>query len=117
MIKQKEIASLIQKGLETGNVTESENCFFEDVSGKFSMSALLGRLWWAKTAYEPVESEKEVYVQLAGIGLALSLGYVDIAANLLDIDFDLADAVDRTHMLGVPAIAIIEKLGQESFPY
>ena len=49
--------------------------------------------------------------------LAVSPGYVDIAANLLDIDFALAESIDKTHMLGVPAMAIIQRLRQGTFPY
>jgi hypothetical protein len=49
--------------------------------------------------------------------LAVSPGYVDIAANLLDIDFALAEAIDKAHLLGVPAMAIIQRLRQGTFPY
>ena len=50
-------------------------------------------------------------------GLALLPGYVDIAANLLEIDFDLAEAIDKTHMLGASATAITQRLGEGTFPY
>jgi len=45
--------------------------------------------------------------------LAVSPGYVDIAANLLDIDFALAEAIDKAHLLGVPAMAIIRGSSRE----
>ena len=121
MTKQKELASLIRKGLETEGVTESENCFFEDVFGVFYVcalgAALVGKSGCARRAYESMESEREVYVELSNKDLAVAPDYVDIAANLLEIDFDLAGAIDKTHMLGVPAAAIIERLKQGTFPY
>ena len=33
MTRQKELASLIERGLQTEHVAESEGCFFEDVFG------------------------------------------------------------------------------------
>jgi len=121
MTRQKELASLIERGLETQHVTESEGCFFEDVFGTFYVCALgaglVGKYGSATTAYESVEAGKEVQVEMSGKELAISPDYVDIAANLLDIDFALAEAIDKTHMLGVPAMAIIERLREGTFPY
>ncbi len=103
------------------NVTESESCFFEDVFGNFYVCALgaavVGKFGSARKAYELIEAEREVHVELESRGLSLSPGYVDIAANLLDIDFDLAEAIDKTHMLGASATAITQRLGQGTFPY
>jgi hypothetical protein len=121
MTRQKELAVLIQKGLKTENVVESENCFFEDVFGVFYVcalgAALVGKYGSANKAYELMEAEREVYVELTGKDLTLAPDYVDIAANLLEIDFDLAGAIDKTHMLGVPAASITERLYQGTFPY
>ncbi len=39
MTRQKELASLIERGLQTEHVAESEGCFFEDVFGKFYVCA------------------------------------------------------------------------------
>jgi hypothetical protein len=121
MTKQKELAGLIQKGLGTENVVESENCFFEDVFGKFYVcalgAALVGKFGSANKAFELMEAEREVYVELESKDLTLSPDYVDIAANLLEIDFDLAEAIDKTHMLGASAASITERLGQGTFPY
>lgn len=68
MIKQKELASLIQKGLEAGNVTESENCFFEDVFGIYNVcalgAALIGKSGCAAKAYEVLKAEKEFALSL-----------------------------------------------------
>jgi len=58
-----------------------------------------------------------VHVELESKDLTLLPGYVDIAANLLEIDFDLADAIDKTHMLGIPAAEIVSRLEQGTFPY
>ncbi len=49
---------------------------------------------------------------MSGKDLAVSLSYVVIAANLLDIDFALAEAIDKAHLLEVPAMAIIKRLEQ-----
>ncbi len=121
MTKQRELALLIKKGMEEENVTESESCFFEDVFGNFYVCALgaavVGKFGSARKAYERVEAEREVHVELESRGLALSPGYVDIAADLLDIDFDLAEAIDKTHMLGASAMAITQRLGEGTFPY
>jgi hypothetical protein len=70
-----------------------------------------------KASYESVEAEKEVQVEMSAKDLAVSPGYVDIAANLLDIDFALAESIDKAHLLGVPAMAIIQRLRQGTFPY
>ncbi len=71
----------------------------EDVFGKFYVctlgAGLVGKFGSANTAYEFVEAEKEVQVEMSGKDLAVSLGYVVIAANLLDIDFALAEAIDK----------------------
>ena len=121
MIKQRELALLIEKGMEEKNVTESESCFFEDVFGNFYVcalgAALVGKFGSARKAYERIEAEREVHVELESRELALLPGYVDIAANLLEIDFDLAEAIDKTHMLGASATAITQKLGEGTFPY
>lgn len=121
MNKQKELALLIQNGLANEDVMESENCFLEDISGKFYVCALgaglVGKFGSAREAFDAVEKEKEVNIELRGKELALAPGYVDIASRLLEIDFDLAEAVDKTHMLGVPALAIINRLEQRNFPY
>jgi hypothetical protein len=122
MIKQRELALLIKKGMEEENVTESESCFFEDVFGNFYVCALgaavVGKFGTARKAYELIEAEREVHVELESRELALLPGYVDIAAAaLLDIDFDLADAIDKTHMLGASATAITQRLGEGTFPY
>lgn len=121
MIKQKELASLIEGGLATENVSESESCFFEDVFGNFYVcalgAALVGKFGSARKAYERVAAEKEIHIELESRGLALLPGYVDIAADLLEIDFELANAIDKTHLLGASAMAITKRLGQETFPY
>ena len=121
MTRQKELTSLIERGLQTERVAESEGCFFEDVFGKFYVCALgaglVGEYGSATTAYESVEAEKEVHLQMSGKDLVISPGYVDVAANLLDIDFALAEAIDKAPLLGVPAMAIIKRLKQGTFPY
>ncbi len=62
MTRQKELASLIERGLQTEHVAEWEGCFFEDVFGKFYVCALgaglVGEYGSATTAYESVEAEK-----------------------------------------------------------
>lgn len=121
MTGQKELAALIKKGLANKDVMESEGCFLEDISGKFYVcalgAALVGKFGSARTAYNAVEKEREVSVELSGKELALAPDYADIASRLLEVDFDLAEAVDKTHMLGVPALAIINRLEQQNFPY
>lgn len=121
MVKQKELASLIRKGLANEDVTESESCFLEDICGKFYVcalgAALVGKFGSARKAYDVVEKEREVSVELSGKDLTLSPDYLDIASRLLDIDFNLAEAIDKTHMLGVSALAIINSLEQQTFPY
>ncbi len=121
MTEQKQLAVLIQKGLESDNVQESENCFFEDVFGKFYVCALgaglIGKFGSANKAYELMEKEKEVRVKLSNKDVTLVPDYVDFAANLLEIDFELAGAIDKTHMLSVPASSIIERLKQGTFLY
>jgi hypothetical protein len=54
---------------------------------------------------------------MSGKDLVISPGCVDIAANLLEIDFALAEAIDKAPLLGVPAMAIIKRLKQGAFPY
>jgi hypothetical protein len=121
MIKQKELAAFIRQGLESENVEESENCFFEDIPGKYYVCALgaglIGKFGSADKAYESMESKREVQVEISCKDFTLLPDYVDIAANLLEIDFDLAEAIDKTHMLGVPAAWIISRLQQATFPY
>lgn len=121
MTKQKELAALIQSGLAEKNVAEAENCFLEDICGRFYVCALgaglVGKFGSAREAFDAVERERETSVELAGKDLTLSPDYVDIASRLLEIDFNLAEAIDKTHMLGVPALAIINRLEQQSFPY
>ncbi len=121
MIKQRELALLIQKGMEEENVTESESYFFEDMFGNFHVCALgaglIGKFGSARKAYELVQAEREVHVELESREMVLFPEYVDIAAALLEIDFDLAEAIDKTHMLGVPAMVITKRLGEETFPY
>ena len=98
MTKQKELAVLIREGLEKENVEESENCFFEDIFGRFYVCALgaglVGKYGSATQAYSAMEAEREVHVELQSKNLTLTPDYVDIAANLLEIDFDLAGAID-----------------------
>ncbi len=93
----------------------------QEVFGNFYVCALgaavVGKFGSARKAYKRVEAEREVHVELESRELALLPGYVDIAANLLDIDFDLAEAIDKTHMLGVSAMAITQRLGEGTFPY
>ena len=117
MTVQKGLAALIRKGLESENVRESENCFFEDVFGKFYVCALgaglVGKFGSAEKAHAVMEAEREVHVELSNKDLTLVPDYVDIAANLLEIDFELAGAIDKTYMLGVPAASIIDRLEQE----
>ena len=121
MIKQLELALLIGQGLNTENVFESETCFFEDIYGKFYVCALgagiVGKFGSAKEAFERVDKEKDVYLDLRNKALTLAPDYVDIAAELLNIDFLLAEAIDKTHMLGVPIMVITERLRQGTFPY
>lgn len=121
MTAQKELATLIQKGLLAENVTEFDGCFLRDASGKFYVCALgaglVGKFGSANKAYSAMEAEREVYVELESKDLTLLPDYVDIAANLLEIDFALAEAIDKTHTLGVPAASIIERLEQGTFPY
>jgi hypothetical protein len=121
MTEQKELAALIRKGLESDNVKESENCFFEDVFGKFYVCALgaglVGKFGSAEKAHSVMEMEMEVHVELGNKDLTLVPDYVDIAANLLEIDFDLAGAIDKTHMLDPAAASSIERLEQGIFPH
>lgn len=120
MTSQKELASLIQQGLLAKNVEESENCFFEDISGTFYVcalgAALVGKFGSARKAFEAMEAGRELHFELAAKQLALAPDYVDIAAELLDIDFALASAIDKNHMLGASAALIADKLAQGSFP-
>jgi hypothetical protein len=121
MIKQKELATLIRNGLSAENVKESENCFFEDILGRYYVCALgaglIGKFGSATEAHKLMEAERELHVELSTKDLTLSPDYVDIAANLLDIDFYLANAIDKTHMLGIPAAEIVTRLEEGSFPY
>ena len=121
MTNQKQLAVLIGKGLQADNIQESENCFFEDILGRYYVCALgaglIGKFGSAAEAYKRMETERELHVELSTKDLTLSPDYVDIAANLLEIDFDLANAIDKTHMLGVPATAIVSRLEEGSFPY
>lgn len=120
-MKQKELAHLIQKGLRAKDVRESENCFFEDIDGTFYVCALgaglVGKFGCARTAFETMEQMREFHIRLKDKDLTLAPDHVDIAAALLEMDFDLAAAIDKTHMLGVPAEAIIQRLKQGTFPY
>ena len=78
MTRQKELASLIERGLQTEHVAESEGGFFEDVFGKFYVCALgaglVGKYGSATTAYESVEAEKEVHLQMSGKDLVNKSG-------------------------------------------
>ena len=122
MTTQKELAVLINKGLATENVEESENCFFEDISGKFYVcalgAALVGKFGSPNKALELIDFEREAHLKLcANENSNAGFAYADIAAELLEIDFDLADAIDKTQMLGAPATEIAEKLAESCFPY
>ena len=121
MTNQKQLAVLIGKGLEADDIQESENCFFEDILGRYYVCALgaglIGKFGSAAEAYKRMEAERELHVELSTKDLTLSPDYVDIAANLLEIDFDLANAIDKTHMLGIPAAEIVSRLEEGSFPY
>ena len=121
MTNQKQLAALIEKGLAADNIQESENCFFEDILGRFYVCALgaglIGKFGSANEAYKLMQAERELHAELSTKDLTLSPDYVDIAANLLEIDFDLANAIDKTHMLGVPAAEIVSRLEEGSFPY
>jgi hypothetical protein len=115
-MRQKELAELLRKGLSCKNVIESDNCFLEDIYGKYYVCALgallVGKFGDGKTAYEAVEDEK-----YNGQKVGFPTDYLDIAIGLLDIDSTLAQAIDQHHMLGVPAEAIIQRLRQGTFPY
>lgn len=64
-----------------------------------------------------METEREVYVELSEKDLTLTPDYAGIAANLLEIDFDLAEAIAKTHLLDVPAASITKRLERGTFPY
>ncbi len=121
MTNQKQLAVLIGKGLTMEDIQESENCFFEDILGKYYVCALgaglIGKFGSATEAHNRLETERELHVELSTKDLTLSPEYVDIAANLLEIDFDLANAIDKTHMLGIRAAEIVSRLEEGSFPY
>lgn len=122
MTKQTELASFIRNGLKAENVRESENCFFEDVSGKFFVcalgAALVGKFGSPNKALELIDFEREAYLKLcADKNSDSGFAYADIAAELLEIDFDLADAIDKTHILGASALEIAERLAESSFPH
>ncbi len=52
-----------------------------------------------------------------GRGLSLAPEYIDIAVILLDIEFNLAEAIDKAHMLGASADFISFQLSETSFNY
>jgi hypothetical protein len=121
MTKQKELASLIQKGLKMENVIESKNCFFDYVLGRFHACALgfglIGRFGSVQKAFDAFEAEKGDRIEFEKKDWSLGPYYLDIVSSLLEIDYDLADAIDKKHILGDSVITIIQKLEQEGFSY
>lgn len=115
-MRQSKMAELMQKGLSIKNVVESENCFLEDIYGKYYVCALgamiIGKYGNAKEAFDAVENET-----FNGVKANFPTDYLDVAIQLLDLDTNLAQAIDQTHMLGVPAEVIIQRLRQGTFPY
>jgi hypothetical protein len=114
---QSELADLMQKGLSTEHTVESVSCFLEDIHGQYYVCALgamiVGKFGDAKIASDAVEEEKYG----SGKDDTVPTDYLNIAIRLLEIDSNLAQAIDQTHMLGTPADVIIQRLRQGTFLY
>lgn len=117
---QKELAVLMQKGARTPNVYESCHYLLEKINDIFYASALgagiVGKFESASKAYTIVQAEKEKYSKMGGnrvVGIPI---YIQVAANLLNISFSLADSIDLCNMRGKSTIYIIDKLWKEEFP-
>lgn len=79
-------------------------------------AALVGKFGSAREAFDAVEKEREVSIELSGKELALAPDYFDIASCLLEIDFVLTEAVamDKTQILtyGKPKVIDVIPFGK-----
>lgn len=114
-MNRKELARLMQSGLATPQVYESSDCFLEDLHGKFQVcalgAALVGKFQNPFVARQALEEAKELSLRVSG-GEA---DYVNLAADLLEINYDVADYLDKAHMLGIPIAELATSLTENPF--
>jgi hypothetical protein len=120
IIQCQELAELIQKGLRTKKVIESREYFFANFNDKFHVCALgiaiVGKIGSADEAYNIVETNEKIHCELEEKGRIVACSYVDIATQLLKIEASLANSINKSHVRGMSALAIAQKLWQGTFP-
>ena len=130
MTKQKELTSIIQKGLAVSDVIESENCFLEDIPGKFYVYVLgaglvggLGIVPGANIGLDAAvfEAVHGTAPDIAGMGLANPTALVQSGVMLLHhIGEDVAakkieQGLLRTFAKGIRTVDLGGTAGTEEF--